>query len=344
MFPYIVISFLIVLCAFWGKKSQLGRIFAFVLVALFVGLRYKVGTDYESYSDYFYTSLFFLEPGFNALITYLSQYENGEAYMFLTMSFVTYLFLYLYVEFNNDIKEAGYFPTVLMFTLLTITTTCNGIRQALAASIFVFSTLFIKNRKLPIFLVLIGFGFLFHRSILFVLPFYFIKDYHLKSWMYIIVYAISFIFTQYDLQTLVTPFQFLIENNDRYMHMVEENYGTSYLGLGNFMQIVTYIILLWLALRNKMHEKYPFYFNMFFITCVLMNMRIGASLFDRLMMYFSWFTFVLLSLTLKEEKKQNIKKVYTLFYITWYIISSFNYIVFDKHSMLMPYHDVLGIF
>lgn len=344
MFPYIIISFLIVICAFWGKKSQLGRIFAFVLVALFVGLRYKVGTDYESYSNYFHASLFFLEPGFNALITYLSQYENGEAYMFLTMSFVTYLFLYLYVEFNNDIKEAGYFPTILMFTLLTITTTCNGIRQALAASIFVFSTLFIKNRKLPIFLALIGLGFLFHRSIIFVLPFYFIKDYHLKSWAYIIVYAISFIFTQCDLQTLVAPFQFLIENNDRYMHMVEENYGTSYLGLGNFMQIMTYIILLWLTLRNKMHEKYPFYFNMFFITCVLMNMRIGASLFDRLMMYFSWFTFVLLPLTLKEEKKQMKKKVYTLFFIIWYIISNFNYIVFDKYSMLIPYHDILGIF
>lgn len=344
MFPYIVLSFIIIICSTWGRKNRLGRIAAFVFVALFVGLRYKVGTDYESYSEYFYTSLLFLEPGFNFLIEFLSQFHSGEVYMFLTMSFVTYLFLCLYVEFNEDVKYAGYYPVVLMFTLLTISTTCNGIRQALAVTVFMFATFFIKKRNLPVFLALIGFGFLFHKSILFVLPFYFIKDYYLKPWVYVVVYLVSFVCTQFDLQALVAPFQFLIESNERYMNMVENNYGTSYLGLGNFMQIVSYVVLLWLSLRNRMHEKYPFYFNMFFITCVLMNMRIGASLFNRIMMYFSLFTYMLLPLTLKEERNQGVKNVCTWYYILWFIISSLNYIVFDPNSKLMPYHDVLGIF
>lgn len=344
MFPYIVISCLVLLCSYVGRKSKCWRLSAFFIVALFVGLRYNVGTDYESYSDYFYTSVFFLEPGFNYLITYLSKFQNGEIYMFLSMSFMTYFCLYLYVELNDDIKRDIYFPIVLMFTLMTITTSCNGIRQTLAVAIFMLASICIKKRQLLVFLSLIGFGFLFHRSILFVLPFYFIKDYHLRPWHYVVIYTLSFVFTQFDLQSLMSPFMFLIENNDRYLSMVEGNYGTSYLGIGNLMQIMSYVILLWLALRNKMHEKYSFYFNMFFITCVLMNMRIGASLFNRLMMYFSWFAFILLPLTLKEEKNNGLRQLVIIYYVVWYIISSVNYIMFDKHSMLVPYHDVLGIF
>lgn len=344
MFPYIVISFFVLICAALGKNSRLWRLAAFILIALFVGLRYKVGTDYESYSDYFSTPYFFLEPGFNFLVTYLSQFKHGETYMFLSMSVMTYLFLYLYVELNEDSKDAGFFPVVLLFTLMTITTSCNGIRQTLAVAIFMFATVFIKKRKILIFLVLIVFAFLFHKSVLIVLPLYFLKDYHLKSWLYIVIYMVSFIFTQYDLKALVGPFVFLFEDYDRYMNLVEGEYGTSYLGLGNLMQIMSYIVFMWLAFRNNMHEKYPFYFNMFFLTCVLMNMRVGASLLVRLMMYFSWFSYILYPLTLKEEKNQIVRQSCTIYYIAWCIISIFHYIAYDKNSMMMPYHDVLGVF
>ena len=344
MFPYVIISFLILICAVLGSGSRWWRLAAFILVALFVGLRYKVGTDYESYSDYFYTPYFFLEPGFNYLVTYLSQFKHGETYMFLIMSLMTYLFLFLYVEKNDDTKDAGFIPIVLLFTIMTITTTCNGIRQSLAAAIFMFASVFIKKRNLFVFLTLILVAFMFHKSVLLVIPFYFIKDYHLKSWIYIIIYIVSFVFMQYDLQSLVEPFTFLIEDNDRYMHMVDVNYGISYLGIGNFMQIICYIVIMWLALRNKMHEKYPFYFNMFFIICVLMNMRVGASLINRVMMYFSWFIFILYPLTLKEEKNKTIRLACTIYYVAWCIISGTHYIAFDKLSKMMPYHDVLGVF
>lgn len=344
MFPYIVVSFLILICAVLGRHYRLWRLVAFVLIALFVGLRFKVGTDFESYSDYFYTPYFFLEPGFNFLVTYFSQFKHGETYMFLSMSFMTYLFLFLYIEFNEDARKAGYFPIVLLFTLMTITISCNGIRQTLAVAIFMFSTIFIKKRNLPIFLALILFGFLFHKSILIVLPLYFIKDFHLKPWLYIVIYMVSFMFMQYDLKSMVGPFEFLFEDYDRYTNLVDTEYGTSYLGLGNMMQIVSYIIFMWLSFRNKMHEKYPFYFNMFFIACVLMNMRVGASLLVRLMMYFSWFCYILYPLTLKEEKNKILRQLCTIYYVAWCVISSIHYIAFDSNSKMLPYHDVLGIF
>jgi len=344
MFPYFFISIMILFFAFAGKNYRIGRVMAFVLVSLFVGLRYNVGTDYDSYVSYFNTSYFFLEPGFSYIVTFLNERGYGVVSLFLVMSIATYFFLFAYVETNKDIGKAEYFPVIMMLTLLTITTTCNGIRQAFAVSIFMFSSIFIIKRKIITFILLIAFGLLFHTSILIVLPLYFLKDIHLKSWMYIIIYILSFTFMTFDLQSLVAPFQFLIENNERYMNMVDSNYGFSYLGLGNLLQIMSYIVLLWLSLRNNMHTKYPLYFNLFFISCVLMNMTIGASLFSRVMMYFSWFMYILLPLTLKEERNINIRKILALYYVLWFIVSSVNYIMFDKVGKMLPYHDVLGIF
>lgn len=342
MFPYLVITFIELLLAYWGRNKLWARVAAFVVIALFVGLRYNVGTDFESYSDYFHTTYFFLEPGFNWLVETLWKYDYGEMYLFLIMSLLTYLFTFLAVERNSDIKD--YFPVILMLTLLTITTTCNGIRQALAVAVFLFASRFIKSRNIYMFLALVAFAFLFHKSILLVIPFYFINDRYLSKRLYVILYVISFVFFFYDLQTIMGPLQFLIADNDRYMHMVENNYGRSYLGLGNSLQIFSYVVLLVLALRNDMHKKQPLYFNLFFALCVFMNVRVGASLFTRVMMYFSWFMFILLPLTLQEEKNKNVKQCVRIYYILWFIVSTIQYIAFDKSSMMNPYNDVLGIF
>lgn len=342
MFPYFLLTILEVILARLGSKHLWARIAAFTLVALFVGLRYNVGTDYESYADYYYTKYFFLEPGFNWLVELLWKYNYGEVFLFLIMAISTYLFAYLGIEKNKDIDD--YSPVILMLTLLTVTTTCNGIRQAFAASVFFCATRFIRSRNILPFIALIAFAFLFHRSVLLVLPFYFFNDKYLKKWMYVVIYIVSFIFVSYDLQTIMGPLQFLIASNDRYMNMVENNYGNSYLGLGNLLQILSYVVLLWLALKNDMHKKQPLYFNLFFVLCVLMNVRIGASLFGRVMMYFSWFMFLLLPLTLKEEKNGNVRLVIVVYYVAWFIVSAINYIAFDPSSHMNPYHDILGIF
>ena len=131
--------------------------------------------------------------------------------------------------------------------------------------------------------------------------------------VYIAIYLISFIFVFFNLQTLMNPFMFVIAKNERYINLVEGSSSNGYLSLGILMQIFNYIILLLFLLKNEMHKKQPLFFNLFFISCVLMNMRVGAPLMNRVMMYFSWFSFVLLPLTLIEEKSSRTKSLIKIY-------------------------------
>lgn len=342
MFPYLLLVLFELIFAYFGRKHKIARIFAFLIVGLFVGLRYNVGTDYESYSNYFYFDDSFLEPGFNLLVSSLQRFRYGETYMFLTMSLFTYGAIYLFIE-NNKYSKC-YFPLILMFTLLTVSTTCNGIRQSLAVALFLLSTRFIQNRDFFSFLGFITLAFLFHKSVLLVLPFYFFKEKYFDKKVYIAIYLISFIFVFFNLQTLMNPFMFVIAKNERYINLVEGSSSNGYLSLGILMQIFNYIILLLFLLKNEMHKKQPLFFNLFFISCVLMNMRVGAPLMNRVMMYFSWFSFVLLPLTLIEEKSSRTKSLIKIYFVFWYSSSAINYIAFDEIGSMNPYHDALGIF
>lgn len=342
MLAYLLLITFVLFFAHIGKKHLLGRVLAFLIVALFVGLRKDVGTDYESYVDIYNLDYFYLEPGFNFIIILFNNWNLNESWMFMFFAILTYTFYFFTVETNRDIKNK--YPLVLMFSLLTVSVTCNGIRQALAAAIFFFSYKFMKEKKCIPFIGLIVIAFMFHKSILFVIPFYFADKIRLNKQLYVLIYVFSFIFTSLDLAEIATPLQFLIKDNTRYMNLVEENYGQSYLSLGIIVEILSYAIILIVALHNNMHKNNPMLFNLLFALCVLMNMRVGASLMSRMMMYFVGFFYISIPYVGNEIKNPKFRRQFYALYIAWFIISNIKYIYWDKVSRMFPYHDVFDIF
>lgn len=338
MFPYIVLLFVVFYLSKQYKRNDNALFLLFVFMSLFIGLRKDVGTDYENYTMIYDSDTHFLEIGFQLIVQWLNSHGLPPYTLFLTFAVITYGFIFAGIYKQENIEK---FPTAFLLSVNTMTFICNGIRQAAAVAIFFFASRFIISRKWYIYFPLILFAFLFHKSILICLPLYFLKDFHLPKKTYVIIYMISFVFVTMDLQSIMQPLMPLLEDNERYAnYMYSDRYTSGYFSLGVFAELLNYIILLWLSLRNDVEKKHPLWFNFFFFVIVLFNMRIASPLFNRVQVTFSWFITILMPIALMYEQNLSLRKKLIIWFIFSIAATSIKYIFFTPISRLYPYQFV----
>jgi len=172
------------------KKFKNYRIFNFSLslaiflsLSLFAGLRAsQVGTDTNGYlNSFFYynsnslnevfTSQSTVEIGYRILQYFLKLLTNKD-YVFLT--FMSAFVLFFQLRAIRLLSKNNLVSIFVFICFGIYTFSFNGLRQGIAAAVFMFSFYFILNKKFYHFLALIIFGSLFHKSILVVIPFYFL--------------------------------------------------------------------------------------------------------------------------------------------------------------------------
>lgn len=159
--------------SFWNFEILL----SFIIFSIFSGVRWNVGVDYPGYLNYY-----------NALVNgYLNNIKDVEIGFQNISEILAYLNLHFSVFFGFWACLQLFFiyyafrkeQFVLPFLGLIIV--CggqyidwmNGMRQALAASIFVFSIQFIFQRNLLKYVITIIFASIFHQSAIILLSFYF---------------------------------------------------------------------------------------------------------------------------------------------------------------------------
>ena len=340
MFPYLLLFAAVLALAKLGQKKRPFRVLLFVVMTLFVGLRKDVGTDYESYSNLYAFQEDYLEAGFSYILLLLNRYGYSETYFFFVMAAISYFFMYMAVEKTMIFRN---FSVLVMLPLLSMSFLCNGIRQGVAICIFLYAFHFIQERKPIPYFLLISFAFLFHKSILLAIPLYFLCNKSLPKRIYYLVYLASFIFTTVDLQTLVGPFFSIIESNKRYSTLFLNDSGSGYMSLGILLEMSIYIILILTATKKEVYKQQPLLYNMVFIAAVLMNMRVGAPLMNRVLTMFAWFCYPLIPIVLDSVAYKE-KQMFKYFFILAYFLATIKYLFFDEKSMMYPYHDALGIF
>lgn len=341
MFPYLIYTLVLILLYRKAKGSKWYRLIMFLVTIFFIGFRKDVGTDYENYTDYFNSYADFFEIGYSALALFIKTHGYDVTYLFFIMAALSYGIIYFAVEFNDDIEKG---TTSLLICLLTITFSVNGIRQFLAAALFMLAYCFIKKRNLILFLVCIGAGVLFHKSILILTPFYFLGNRYLPSKYYIVIYLVSFILTTMSLEEIMKPFaEFLSENEEKYYKYIRDDYNTGYFSLGVFVELLNYIILLFVSIKLDLYKKFPLIFNLFFTMCVVYNLRIASPIFNRIQVYFIMFTYYLLPLAIKRLNNRT-SQILTIYYVVSLGSMAIKYIFFTPNSRMAIYHDVFGIF
>lgn len=160
---------------FWTWEIS-GSLLVFAFIS---GVRWNVGADYQYYLGEFNHAQKFGET--------IRDYEYGFALItksiaFLGFNYVFYFaflaFLQLLFVYRTFNKERYLIPYVGLTVVLGFhyLTWMNGIRQMLAATIFLFSIQFIIKRKLYIYLIAILTASLIHKSSIILLLLYLIPN------------------------------------------------------------------------------------------------------------------------------------------------------------------------
>jgi transmembrane protein EpsG len=284
-----------------SPKLRLQHFAGLLILSLIIGFRYKVGVDWEGYKDGFNSiksSPFLLyrdqfwELGYFFINKTIAKLGLSYEWMFFTVALISWYFI-----FKSFPKLL--LPLLIFFLFVDeyFFWSMNGVRQFAAMSIWMLATRYIINKKLVKYLLLIFIASLFHRSVLILVPFYFIP-YHIlyKKHIWIILFVISLIigssntFVDFMESTIFYLGQ-KIEIIGLYIHYIELNAfqidEETQTGLGFLFKILVNLILI--IISNRVMKKYPqtrVYFILFFIGAVLFNLTYNIQLLGRINNYF----------------------------------------------------------
>lgn len=197
MLPYIILAlilFLFILIPQEKKEVFYLLVISFFLLFSFAILRdYSVGEDFENYSRGFIDyggegkTNVRLEPAWYFIYKFFFLIGNFRVY-------VVFFYAILYFFILKFFWKESEYPVlaVLLYLLLGFYfDSYNIMRQSFAALFVLYSTNHIINRNFFVFSLILLIGSLFHLSVLFFFPFYFVAKW-LKDYRHILSFLILF--------------------------------------------------------------------------------------------------------------------------------------------------------
>ena len=266
---------------------------SFVLIFLFLALRYDYGNDYRSYLDEFvrltsYSSLDYTDETEHFEKGWLFLYFLFKPFGFFALVAVLAAFnCFIYYRLIKKYVLPNYYwlaVFIYVFNVGFMLTQLSSMRQTLAIGIFLFAIDYIKKKNAIRYCLCIGLASLFHSSALILLPVYLIG---VLNWtinkktatILYLIYLLSFLFAQ----TFLPQINQLVSSNfERY-----ENYsGSSELGtgLGLIINSILFIIVLYYA---DFQDNITLIFFKILILCyLLIPFSLILSMLGRAGMYF----------------------------------------------------------
>jgi hypothetical protein len=294
-----------------NQKFAIISLVSIFIFSLVIGLRYYVGGDYVGYlDDYnsfniansFKDSRY--ELGYYSLMYLLKFLSLSYPFLFLTVSFLQILFVY---KWAKNYKYLLPWIVFFYFTTLYLFESMNVMRQALAFSILLFSTIYIQKTQLIRFILLVLLAASFHKSALSFVIFYFLinREWIKNKYIQLGLLFISLISSQFLFETFfqkIDVFATLLDY-DSYSQMSSDLFladDNDSLGFGLFFLVsIDSIIILYSDRLQKTfkNEKFYIYYNLFFIGALLSATFSNSNsiALGRLMFYFVSFRIVILS-------------------------------------------------
>lgn len=159
----------------WHNRSLPWLIAALLFLLWFMGARYYVGCDFTGYLNRFINipantrlsdAITEHEPGFELLITAIST--SGLDYMWLNISATAVILLGYYIFLRNHYNPL--MILALLFPIMIVQLSMSGIRQAIAVSFLLVSTVYFMRGKRVLTATWILLGAQFHTSVVVFLP------------------------------------------------------------------------------------------------------------------------------------------------------------------------------
>lgn len=327
------------------NELKIPNIIFFTLVTtIFIavcGLRSNIGDTYfykHSYNLMIMTGeVLGYEKGFAKLMLILGNYSSDPQILIFVVGFITNLFILLSLR-----REATYFElsVFLYITSGYYLVTMNGMRQTMVAALYFFwGVKFIKEKKIILYaLLILGLSY-FHKSIIFMLPSYFLarEEAFSKKIILIIISTILIVI-------MFSSFTGTIkEVSGDYGHYID-NFNE---GGAHFLRVLVHAVPVVLAyiyrkkLKNKWNDSHIF-INFAVLNLIFNILSLQNWIFARVGLYSSIANLILIpyiiSRCIEEEKK-------TLFYLSSMICYFIFFYYEQAITMRIVYRSiVLGIY
>jgi transmembrane protein EpsG len=349
MFPYFVVLTIIMLLVYANKSENkyiklkdISIFFSMVILIAFAGLRnVSVGTDTGNYVGMFTNFQFenksifeietTLERGY-LILQKIALAISTDYWSLLTLIAAVCVFCNFYIikKLSQNIRLSIF----IYISLAVYVVFFNAARQGLAISISAISILYIVRKDFLRFIICIVIASFFHRTVLIMLPFYFILRIPFTYKKALLFFVIGFA-AFYSFSKVITVFDSTVE--ERYA--VYEDRGAT----GGELLALFFIVLaaFLMRLRNKITlpnlKLYDVYLNLCLFTAIIYIVVIftGSDVnFIRITNYFAIGFVLIWPIVFKDVKlfrQSHIKSLFVVVHLLFYAI------YLSKMSNLTPY-------
>ena len=320
----------------------------FLILFALSASRVNVGNDYAKYVEFMHLvncdAYVPTEAGFNLLVKVvygLSGFENFLL-VFAVYAFVTILLFLLAIYEQSDEFPMTFF---LFMALGYYFQTFSTVRYYLALAVALYSMKFVIRRQWGRFLLLVILGSFFHKSLLVILPLYFLASVTWKKWQLALmaVFCTTFLFLQ-DFYLKVVVFLYPSYEDTEYLEG-----GTSYI---NILRCLAVFVLSLLYYRKSIRgdRRMQFYFYLNLGALVLYVFCSFLPIISRIGYYLTVSHILFLPAMLRETENEKLRKLLRAGMIAAAVcyFAIFMSRAYDDGLRILPYqsfffHDMVDI-
>src|SRR5699024_9565708 len=356
MIPYIFVSLSLVFLGLlfesvnsitrisYNKKlpNSIYIIPSFMLLFIISAFRGDFMVDYNNYVEIFDTinllsfvdsfkSGINIEFGYILLNRVIGIFTNNPVYLFAV---TTLIILYgFYHQFNR--YSVNIWLSVLMFaTAGSYYASFNITRQILAVAIVFIGSKYLYERKFFKYMLFVFLAFLFHKSALIMIPFYFILNFRVNLRNLTLFAVCSFV--------LLFLFLFILsflQNLGIYDNYTSQAYGMLGQAATNVVLPVAFLVFALLNIKkldsnNTMHR---IWFNATIFYAVFNILALQIEMVERIGRFFAPYPLLLIPFLFSKMKNKNLRFIYIMVLVA--VLVAYNFVVlFD--SRFDPYYFI----
>lgn len=331
----------------YNAKGKLKKFVAFILTitpgTLVAAFRYDNGADYLMYSnmfkilnsgtEYLSYSTKKLEWGFKYLVVISQRICSEQWFTFGVIAFVILALTFKACKDNSD----DYFLSIILFFVSGLYfDSFNGIRQYVAMGIFMCGIKYIIQKDLKRYLLYCLIGFLFHKSIIFVIPLYFVCHIKIDLKKAIAITAVSCVSASLIYKLVLfwlayTPYAYFLTSN-------ELKSATTSSSSILFLTVNFIIGYFYYSQKKEVDMKTQILFNIQVVSLVISLLTSSIPLVSRVLNYGVFVEILYIPCVLKLIKNTRTRVIIKWFIVLLYIIVNVYGIYSNDWYGCVPYN------
>lgn len=334
------------------RPNQLVMIVPLLSLVLVSGLRYRVGTDFQTYALMYklagnYGSIWEIfgfgakkaavDPGFTALIWLMNFITKDPQIMYFTVAVVTCSFILKgLVEFGRPFELSVF----LFLGTYHYYASFNGIRQYMVAAVLFWAVRYVISGSWKRYMSIVLLCSLFHSSALIMIPVYFLV--RKRAWSPAI-FGLSalFLLMTFLYQKFISLFVVVLENSS-YGHY-EKWLMTNTNGM-NVVKIAVLLLPLFLAFcyRERLRKLWPdidVIVNFCLLGLLFGLLATKDFIFARFNIYFGLYQMILIPYFVRIFDEKSNALIYIAIIVCYFLYS---YLLMPVDSSVLPYRTIFS--